>query len=121
MINNNLANLKGKQGMTLVEIIAGVAIVGMIVVMVLTVFSAGMMITVNAGDNTAVTGDAIAKVNTAIVTYTNTGTTSATVYFSSNKSDSTHTVSGTLFSKDGLPNTKNTATMRAFEPTKVNP
>lgn len=55
MCTNN--PLKNRRGMTLVEVILSIALLGIITAMAFLVFSTGILLAVNSGDNTEVTGN----------------------------------------------------------------
>lgn len=52
-----LTPLQNKKGMTLVEILLSIALLGIISIMAFTIFSAGVLLALNSGDNTKVTGN----------------------------------------------------------------
>jgi prepilin-type N-terminal cleavage/methylation domain-containing protein len=54
----NLRRLKTNKGMTLVEVIISVALIGIISMMMVSVMSTGALLALKSGDNTKVTGNA---------------------------------------------------------------
>lgn len=122
MIKSCVNIVKSKKGMTLIEVILSIAILGIIAVMTLTVFSTGILIAINAGDNTLSTGNAVAKVNRDIVVKdaATTGPTQVTVTFPGWHSV---LVTGSAIVTQSDNSTKTSSTMKAFVPVqvKVNP
>ena len=47
---------RNKRGMTLVEIIVSIALIGILTAMVFTVFSTGILLSIKSGDNTRIAG-----------------------------------------------------------------
>ena len=56
MNRSQFAYCKNKRGMTLVEVIVSIALLGIISAFVVMIFSSGIMLALKSGDNTMVTG-----------------------------------------------------------------
>lgn len=106
-----------REGMTLVEIIVSIALLGIIAALVLMVFSSSMLMIVNSGDNTkAAEGANIETVG--YITSNVTGSQISTVNFDGHvTSQNTITVSGIIEESNVTYNSNNTI-MKVF---KTNP
>jgi len=130
----NLRQIKTNKGMTLVEVIISVALIGVISMIMVTVMSTGALMALKSGDNTKVTGNASGvienvlggstviqdgsdlKVEGNVVgtgVYSEDDTVEATVVF--NGGGLSNTMEGTFYTVDS-DSDRNDTSMKVFVP-----
>lgn len=107
--------IKHNDGMTLVEIVVSIALLGIVASMTLMIFTSSLMLAINSGDNTNVTGIASAEMNQSILDKTSGSSIKAVVYFKQDGTNASPDVNGKFITIDASSD-KNDTTMKAFVP-----
>jgi len=108
--------LKDNQGMTLVEVIVSMALLGILAAMLITILTTSLLLSIRSGDNTRATVSAGAQMSDVLLTPP-TGEPAATAVVTFHGSDATtlssNPIDGSFVTRDETVN-KGDSTMKSF-------